>query len=144
MVLDGIVLDKLHSDSALEGYMEECMFGILKFIGEICLLNTGMFQSPSHIFRLPPKTICFCFTATIRVLSKRIVQSSSATCPRDISNTLFKSSIIDTFVALDDNKGNSGILPYSFEFIIKLLSKVTLVPSNRSWLDKPYLSHSRH
>ena len=140
---DGITLDKLHSDSILEGYIEEFMFGILKFIGKNFLLNTGISQSPSHIFCLPSKTICFCFTATIRYLSKRIVQSLSAICPRDISDALFKSNIINAFVALGDNKGDSDILPCSFDFIINLFGRVTLVPSTCSRLDKTYLSHSR-
>ena len=31
---DVIALDKLHSDSVLEGYIEECMFGILNLLAK--------------------------------------------------------------------------------------------------------------
>ena len=114
----------------------------IKFIGKICLLNTGISQSPSHIFRLPSKIICFCFMAIIRFLSRRIVQLSSAIYPRDTSNEIFKSGIIDAFVELDDNKVNSGIMLCSFDVIIELFVRVTLGPSTRSRLNKTYLSHS--
>ena len=101
-------------------------------------MNTGISQSLSYIFLLPIKTICFCFTVTTQLLSRIIVQLLSAICPRDISNALFKSGITDALIALEDNNGNSGILPSSVDFITKLFGKVILGPLTFSQLNKAF------
>ena len=97
-------------------------------MGEICFLWIGISHNPSNKFLVPCSTTESSLTATNLVLFKRMVQLSSANCPRDIRDELFNPGIIDAFFACVDNSGDRGIVPSSSDVIFELSGKVTVGP----------------
>ena len=73
--------------------------------------------------------MAFFLRANNFVLFSTIVHPSSAIWPRDMSDELFSPGMIDVFCALDDKRGDKGILPSSLLLSDELFGKVTFGPS---------------
>ena len=74
-----------------------------------------MSNNPLNLLRMPWRTICSSLTAINFSLSRKIVQLSLASCPRDMSDELFNFGMIDAFFACDDKRNDKGKVPSSFD-----------------------------